>query len=426
MSLRSFRDRPILPLLVAIFVDMLGVGVSVPVLTVIILDRQQSLLPAGMPFEQRSILFGLLLGSFPLAQFFGAPILGSLSDRFGRKPILIITLAGSMVGYLLFAFGIEIRHLWLLFAARLLDGVTGGNISIAASGIADVSNEQTKARNFGWAGMAFGMGLIFGPYFGGKLSDATLVPFFRLSTPFLFAALLSFVNIALFLVFFRETLTTKSARRIDLLTGLRDIGRAFRFVRLRTMLLVVFLMTFGFNFFVQFFQVYLFEKFAYTPGQIGDLFAYTGLWLALVQGLLVYPISKRFTLTRTVAVSTFLFACTLLLLLAPTTAAPLYAIIPFMALFYGLMDALSTTLVSNMSGPDVQGEIIGIKQSLQSLATAIPPILAGFVATIGLHVPILVASACTFLAWLVFVHGFAGKQDLSASDSTEVQARLPH
>ncbi len=417
--LHAPKARPLIPLFIAVLVDMLGVGVSIPVLTVVILSSQQGILPPDMPFAQRSIIFGFLLASYPLAQFFGAPILGSLSDRYGRKPTLLLTLAGTAMGYLLFALGIEARDLTLLFASRLLDGVTGGNISIAVSATADISSAHTKAKNFGLIGMAYGMGLIFGPYLGGKLSDPSILPFFRLSTPFIFAALLTILNIVLFLLFFRETLQNRSSARIHLFTGFHNISRAFQLKDLRTILIVVFLINFGFNFFVQFFQVFLYQKFAYTPGQIGDLFAFTGLWIAGVQGFLVHPATKRFALSRILAVCTFFFAGTLLLLLVPNRPAYLFVILPFMAVFYGLMDATSTTIVSNLSGAHVQGEIIGIKQSLQSLATAVPPILAGFVATMGLHLPILVASVCTFAAGLVFVVGFRHKHDLTDIVPTE-------
>ena len=132
-----------------------------------------------------------------MAQFFGAPILGAMSDRFGRKKILILSLVGTCIGYLFFGAGIAAASLITLFISRAIDGFTGGNISIALSAIADISDPKEKAKNFGLIGMAFGLGFILGPYIGGKLADPSVVGWFTHSTPFWFAAALTFLNIIL-------------------------------------------------------------------------------------------------------------------------------------------------------------------------------------------------------------------------------------
>ena len=165
------------------------------------------MLTEGIDNFTRGILFGLLIAVFPIAQFFGAPLIGAYSDRVGRKKAMILSLAGTALGYLLMALGIFWKNIPLIFFGRVVVGFAGGNIAVAMSAIADMSDAKTKAGNFALIGMSFGLGFIMGPFIGGKLSDPSLVSWFDFSTPFFFAALLSALNTALVFLIFRETLT---------------------------------------------------------------------------------------------------------------------------------------------------------------------------------------------------------------------------
>jgi len=285
----------------------------------------------------------------------------------------------------------------------VLAGFTGGNISIAFSAIADISDANEKAKNFGLIGMAFGFGFIIGPFIGGKLSDPSIISWFNFATPFWFAALLSLMNILLVIKLFKETSKTSVHTKLSLLTGFRNIGKAFSMPNLRTIFVVIFLITFGFNFFTQFFQVYLIEKFSFTQSQIGDVFAYIGLWIAIAQGVVVRPVSARFKPEAILAFSILALSVILIVLLIPTDPFYIYLILPLMAIVNGLTFPTYTAIVSNLSGRESQGEIMGINQSIQSLGMAIPPIIAGLIAAIDIGLTLVVAGAITFIAWLVFV-----------------------
>jgi DHA1 family tetracycline resistance protein-like MFS transporter len=403
------KKPSILPIFFTVFLDLVGVGIIIPVMAPLLLDPSHHILAADTSQNTRTLILGIILAMYPLAQFFGAPILGALSDRYGRKKLLLISLCGTMIGYFIFAAGIYSSALLLLFLARILDGFTGGNISIAMSAIADISDPQEKAKNFGLIGMAFGVGFVIGPFIGGKLADPTVVSWFNYSTPFLFAALLSAINILLVIFRFKETLTTRKMSQVSLLTGMRNIKKALQMPRLRTMFAVVFLLTFGFNFFTQFFQVFLIQKFAYTQSQIGDLFAYVGLWIAFTQGFILRKLPKTFTPVRILSFSALLLGYTLPLLLIPDKAIYLYLILPFIAMFNGLTQPNSQAIVSSLTDASSQGEILGINQSFQSLAMTIPPIIAGLIVNVDRNLPILVAGTSTVLAWLIFVSVFRKK-----------------
>lgn len=404
------KKSPLFPIFFTVFIDLIGVGIVIPILARLFLDADHGVMPGHVPESVRTITLGFLIASYPLAQFFGAPILGTLSDRFGRKKILIVSLIGTFIGYLLFASGIILKHLYLLFFSRILDGFTGGNISIAMSAIADISDAKSKAKNFGLIGMAFGLGFILGPYFGGKLSDPHLIGWFNYSTPFLFAALLCLINIGLVVIRFRETLTSRNqARKINVFMGFKNLAKAWRMIHLRTMFIVVFFLTFGFNFFTQFFQVFLIDKFHYTQSQIGDLFGYIGLWIAATQGILIRSLAKKYAPPQILIWSCFCLAMVFPLLLIPYKAYMLYFILPFISIFQGLSHPNSTAIISNLADKNIQGEILGINQSIQSLGMSLPPIIAGFIVSLNRNLPILVAGAMTLLAWLIFVIFFFNK-----------------
>ncbi|MBP7272884.1 MAG: MFS transporter [Saprospiraceae bacterium] len=387
------------PIFLAIFIDMLGVGIALPVTAPMLLSPDATIIPADASEAFRTIMVGCVLAAFPFAAFFGGPILGAMSDKYGRKKVLILSLTGTLIGYLIFALGIHVHSLALLFLSRLIDGFTGGNIPVIQSAIADISNAQTRAKNFGLIGMAFGLGFILGPYIGGKLSDPTLVSWFDFKTPFLFAAAISFINILLLIFYFRETLTKRRDMPINALTGFRNIRQAFTDPQLRVMFLAIFFCALGFNFFAQFFQVYLIKKFSFTQGDIGDYFAFVGICIAVVQGWLVRKVAKYYSPQQVLHYSLFALGCVLFSMLLPTQVWQVYLVVPFMAIAQGLSAPNMTSIVSESAPPEAQGNMMGINQSVSSVALTIPPVIAAFADLINIHLPIILASCFLMIGW---------------------------
>ncbi len=407
MQSAVFGKRPLLPLFFTVFIDLIGIGIVFPVLAVVLLQPDVGIVPVETSLETRKLLYGLLVAVFPLCQFFGSPILGALSDHHGRKPLLLLSFAGTLAGYALFALGLHWGRLDILFLSRALAGFTGGNISIAMSALADISKDTvSKTRNFGLIGMAFGLGFILGPVLGGKLSDSTLVSWFSMETPFWFATGITALNMFFLWQFLPETLRNKLKTRVSLLTGVHNIVAAMKLSNLRTIFIVMFLLTLGFNFFAQFFQIFLIEKYAFTTSQIGNVFGYIGLWIAITQGLVTGPVARRFSAHSVLSFSVLGLACIFPILLLPDDAWWLYIFLPFIALFQGLTQPNASTIISELADADSQGEIMGINQSVQSLGQTIPPVIAGIVSALHPSLPIMIASAFTLVAWLIFTLAF--------------------
>lgn len=403
---KNKRERkPLSVLFFTVMVDMVGFGILIPIIPLLFADpsSQFYLLKAGTSVSTGLILLGFLIAIYPLMQFISAPILGQLSDKYGRKKILIISLIGTCISYLLFALGIFTHNLFLLFFSRAFDGITGGNISVAQAAIADITPPKERAKNFGLIGAAFGIGFILGPFLGGVLSSPKILPWFVDVTPFIFAAILSLINIISVIKFLPETLKQKKEYKIEWTRSLHNIARAFVAKHLRVLFLNRFLFISGFTFFTTFFSVYLINKFGFDQGHIGYYFAYLGIWIAFTQGFLTRKLTGKFEPENILKISYLGMSIILFLYILPNHWWWLLILAPIFAMFNGVSQSFSIGLISSSVDDSVQGETLGIASSVQAIAQAIPPIIAGFVAAIHPTIPILAASGFTFLAWIVFV-----------------------
>lgn len=405
--------RLLLPVFVTVFIDMLGATIVLPVLAPLLKDFAHGILPIDVTdltdlqlssLEQgRNMIYGFLIAIFPFAQFFGAPLLGAWADKVGRKKVLMLSLIGTLLGYVLFSIGVHYSLIILLFVSRALDGFTGGNISIAFSAVSDVSKPEEKAKNFGLVSMAFGLGFVVGPFLGGVLSDNTLVSWFSFETPFIMAAILCLINIFLVKKYFFETLKEPSAKSFNMAQGFHNIAKAFRSKSLRVLFIVTFLGIFGFSLFTQFLQIFFMEKFNYSVSDIGFFFAFVGIWIAITQGFLLGRIRKKLKEEKIVQYSIPCLAIILLLYIFPEKSLYLFFLAPFVAIFQGLYRPNLQAIISNLATPEEQGEILGINQSVQSLAMTIPPIIGGFIVSFNVDLPIIFAALFTFFAFLIFL-----------------------
>jgi MFS transporter, DHA1 family, tetracycline resistance protein len=417
----SQRKKILGTLIFTVFLDLLGVTIVIPIVAPLFLDLKNGMMPFDMSniapqnmaasikdaIHHRTIIYALLVASFPLAQFFGAPYLGALADKIGRKKVLIYSLIGTLIGYVLFAVGIHYNLVWLLFVSRIIDGFSGGNIAIAFSSIADISTPETKTKNFGLIGAAFGLGFIIGPYIGGKLADPTIVSWFSYLTPYIVSAVLAFINIFMVIYLFTETLQTPSTKPINIFQGFINLQKAFSARETRTLFSVVFFTTLGFTMFTTFFVVFLSSKFNFTTSKIGDYFAYIGVFIAFTQGFLSRKLSHILP-EKILRVVILGLAAALIIVTLPNIVWVLYLVSPLIALTQGMLAPNLQTLVSDSVGSESQGEISGINQSVQSIAQALPPIIAAYLVSFGDSFALYGAGTCTFIAWLIFI-GFYRK-----------------
>jgi DHA1 family tetracycline resistance protein-like MFS transporter len=382
---------------------MLGFGIIIPVFGFIFFPEKDGLLTSQYNADELTRLYVILVASFSLGAFFGAPFTGALSDRYGRKYMLIFTYITNLLGYMLFIYGITHAHYGYMYLARIGAGLTGGSLLIIQSSLADVSTPENKTRNFGLTGIAFGLGFIIGAFLGGVLSDPSNCSWFNLTTPFWAAALIFFINIIFLIFFFKETNHHRNDKSISVLTGPKNIIKAIKSGNLLHLFFIVFLITLSFNFFVQLFQFYIMDKFHYSRTGVGGILGIFGLLIAIAQGVILPILAKRYSTYNLLKYSLPLFALSYLIILYPTQISHLILAVFILVIMQGISFPTSLAIISNKADKSTQGEMIGINQSVQSLAAACPTLLSLFIKA-EYHYPMYFGAIVTFFAWLYYLY----------------------
>lgn len=407
-SEKSNSTSLLLIIFLTVFLVMLGVTIIIPVVPAIF-EGDTAVFANQFSKQTNSIIYGLLIASYPFMQFFGAPILGKYSDRVGRKPVLLMSMTGALIGYLLFGLALQYGLLFLIFISRMIPGFMAGNIAVILSSISDLSDEESKAKNFGLVGAAFGLGFVIGPSIGGLLADSSVVSWFSLATPFWFTAILTVCNMILVYFYFPETNTKKVQNEISLFQGFKNVKKIFEIPNLRGILTVVMLVSFGFSFFTQFFAIYLYREFDFSVRDVGMLFGWVGIWLFITQAGVIRIITKKFKPEQILKVTPLMIGIFVLLLLVPDEKWMFYLIQPMIAISYGLTNPTMTALVSKQVSAEQQGEVLGINQSMSSLGQIIPPLVGGFLAGFDAAYPLIASFVMLVGAWLVFLFYYGKK-----------------
>lgn len=340
-----------------ILIDMIGFGIVIPVLPIY-----------AESFGATAWQNGLLVASFSFAQFLAAPLWGKLSDRVGRKPVLFVSILATAAGFVLMGLA---NSLAMLFAARVLAGVAGGNIGTAQAYVADITTPADRAKAMGLIGAAFGLGFVFGPAIGGVMSE-----FFGLHAPFLLAAAMAFVNAVLVLVRLPESLPPERRGR-DRRESIFDVFRHADGRVYATATATYFCLIAGFSMMTTVYALFLLHRFGLDAIHTGGLLAMVGLIGAVVQGGLIGRLVRRFGEARLATAGAVTLAAGLFALpLAPSVAWLMLAS-AIIAVGNSLLMPTLTGIASQSVSENWQGRALGLLQSAGSLARWIGPALAG-------------------------------------------------
>lgn len=406
--------KKIVPLVfITVLVDMLGIGILIPVIPQLFTNPASShYLLAGTAYSESGyFLVGLLLAIYSVGMFLSAPIFGELSDRYGRKKMLSLALFGGALSYALLAISVATESIALLVFARVLGGLSAGNIGIAQAVIADITPPALRAARFGLIGAAFGIGFILGPTLGGVLSDPNGLGVFGTSTPFWFAAFLSIMNVIWVLFVLPETNknTQKSIKSLSPRRSFSNIMKALRPSKLRALFGVSFLFQSGFTFYTSFLGVLLVYRFSMDEVGIGTYFSYVGIFIVITQAFITRPIAARFSEKQILQLSLPAVSFCMLLISISGTSYFLYIIAPFFAVAVGLTMANLTAAISLRAKDGVQGEVMGINSSINALAQAFPPILGGALASIANPTLVILVGA-VFIAFSAYGYRYVASE----------------
>lgn len=348
---------------VTILLDIIGAGIMLPVVPFIV-----------RPYSHEALTIGLLAVAYSVAQFFAAPLLGALSDRHGRRPVLVISMFGASIGYALFGVG---GALWVFFLSRIVAGFTGGNLTAAQAYIADVSGPEDRAKNFGLVGAAFGLGFILGPSLGGVLARISL------SAPAWAAGGVALTTATFGWFVLPESLAPELRRAHPLHVGdfnpFRLLLKALRTKQLRALFLGIFLTRFAQMGLQTNFAIYTLDRFKYTPSQNGVIFAVLGITSTFVQGFLIRRLAGRFSDRRLLLSGLAIMIGGFVAIAAVTQGWMLSPAIALLALGTGLVTPVLQSLISKAGSPAEQGMLFGANGAITSLTAILGPPWAGAV-----------------------------------------------
>lgn len=358
-------SKALLPIFLIILVDVLGMAIILPLLP--FYAEHMGATPGQV---------GLLVATFAVCQLIGGPILGRLSDHTGRKPLLIISQIGTLIGFIILAYA---GSLWLVFLSRVIDGFTAGNISLAQAYIADVTRPEERTRSFALIGIAFGVGFLIGPAISGYLSQ------FGYHAPVFLAVGLSALS-----VLATATLLPSVGRAHDApprrfaVFDFESYASYFRRPELASLLWQFFGYTFAFAALMSGFPLfaerrYLWEGRPFGPREVGYMYGYLGVIGVIIQGGLIGKLVKVFGDRGLVRIG-LIFATVGLTLLAWTfTIGSLVAVLAMVAFATTVVRPALTSLLTQLAGRSEQGGILGLTQAIQSLTQIVAPALSGFI-----------------------------------------------
>lgn len=358
------KRSPLVVIFTTVFIDLIGFGIVIPVLP---------FYAEGTLFNATPRTVGLLFASYSIMQLIFSPVLGGLSDKHGRRPVLLLSIIGTGIGFLVLGFATNVL---MLFAGRILDGITGGNISTAQAYIADITTKENRAKGMGLIGAAFGLGFIFGPALGGILSQ------WGIHVPFVFAAVLCFANAVLLYFTLPETVTPDHPAKNSAAgsRSWRQVALSLKQPRLAFVLVIYFLFIVAFSIMTTSFSLYTMFRFGYDAQHTGYLFAYVGLIAVIIQGGLIGRLVKRFGELPLVIFGAFCFAISLFAVPFVGPAAGGLAGLLIGGGVFSMGNSLATPALTSLSsksvGPEQQGMVLGVTQSTASLARAVGPFLA--------------------------------------------------
>ncbi|PIQ42638.1 MAG: MFS transporter [Gammaproteobacteria bacterium CG11_big_fil_rev_8_21_14_0_20_46_22] len=384
------KDRLLgmLPLFLVIAIDSMGLGILFPILSSMFIDVHSSFLAANTSSFMRELLYGVVIGIYMIAWFFGAAILGDISDTLGRKKSLLICLFGAAIGYGLSGLAFVFHSVAILIVGRVIAGFTAGSQPIAQAAVVDMSSEKHKARNIGLVLLAVSLGFVLGPLLGGFFSDTNLVSWFHFSTPMYVAAVLSLANMAVLALSFKETHINTERLRIRLHYAIQIFIEAFRHKKIRYLSLILLIFISGWGEYFGFISQFLLRAYHYTPLRVSLFMAVMAVGFSVGFAVIVDWCANRFDMRRTILVMLVLASLFSLLTIVLPYHLAAWVLTFFIGVTVATAYSLLITAFSNLVSESEQGWVMGVTNAIMALSFGVTTFFSGFAANMSPAAPI--------------------------------------
>jgi len=375
---------PLLLIFLTVFIDLVGFGLVIPILPTYAQELKAS-----------DSLIGLLIASYSVMQFIFTPFWGRLSDRIGRRPVLLISLTASFAGYLIWGFSQSI--IWL-FVSRIVAGFGNANIAVAQAYISDVTTEENRAKGMGLVGAAFGLGFVLGP----ALGLAALALTHDLKTVGLVAAAFSLLDLILTAAFLPEPENRGDFARDRFGLSPEFIVKTLTDSKLKISFLIFFVSTFAFANMEATLVLLTMKQFHWGPSQNSWMFLYIGFWIILVQGGLIRRLTKKNAEKRLISVGSLLTAIGLALVPLTGNATMLYVALGIMSIGTSINNPCNQSLISKLADHQYVGGVLGLGQSLSTLGRILGPLAGCYLfEKVGYQSPYIAGAACMLVSMVL-------------------------
>jgi MFS transporter, DHA1 family, tetracycline resistance protein len=377
--------------MLTIVIEVMGVGLVFPLLPFLFVSLQNPFIDPSTAFSLRYLFYGIALATWPMGAFFGAPYLGELSDKLGRKKILILSLVLNACCYALGAISIYYHLLIIFFISRFLSGFFGGGYNIVQAAVSDISKPECKARNLGWLTLAVAIGLIVGPIIASFTTDHNWVSWFCLATPFWTAAGLGILNAILMIVLFKETYVKAFKGPIRLIKIFSSFLFIFTDLRILLLGIIFFLLNLGWGFYVTSIPLVVEKLFCFDTKQMGLFFCVLSFGsifsILFVQRKLLKLMSLKFMY---IFVAILISICLLILFSFPVLENAW-----ILAFMLGLLEVLAYSgllaMGSNLVKDSEQGKLMGGFAAVSSIAFIVSGITLGILSQFHILLPVIIA-----------------------------------
>jgi MFS family permease len=393
-------------LVIVALLDFMGLGVVVTIFPHLLLDNTSHILPIVWSYNMRLTALGLFLAIYPLGQFFGAAIMGKLSDIYGRKSIMLVTLLGTVIAFFISGWSIIINSAITLFLSRFFAGLFAGNIAIAQASMSDISNEHSKTHNLTLIQIALGLAWVIGPPLGGWLSVISIHNMSGYVTPFWFMGMMLTLVLIYTIFCYRNTLAELVTEKTNLFLGFLEIHQVFSTKKLRTAFAIWFVFVAGWWLFEAFLPAYLLQVFQFTSVQIGTFLASMGATYALFQFLVVQKVSKNASPVNMVRYSLIFSGLAVVSISLVHNIIFLHIIITIFVTTMGFALPGLITSISNLESKENQGKIMGMISSIQAIATVFSMMIGGYLDNASITITVIGGGLLLIISWLLFVIRF--------------------